>query len=188
MPTKIEKDCRHRPRDHRPRVGRHQGAEHAAAELVALDLLRHHRLRGRLSVLYPSWPWLSGYTRGLLGCSTAREPRPRSSTPRAGARADVRRPHAVRRRSAEIAPDPELLRLSRWPAAASAFADNCAQLPRRGRRRARRAASRAWSTTTGCGAAASTRSTHHRSIGVRNGDRRRRARHRDAALPAPTGC
>ena len=117
-------------------------------------------------VLYPSWPWLNGHTNGLLGYSSRAE-LTQSLDDQAKSRGRVRRPHP--RRLA-----------GRHPQGSRAVQLRPGRRPRRPSRRIAcsamaRAAPAATafpisSTTTGCGAAASTRSTRTIQHGIRNAD------------------
>ena len=157
MSTEQARDRRrHRRRDHRPRVGRHQGAEQAAAAAGGCWTF-YATIVWAIGywIVYPAWPTLTGYTKG---CSaTASAPwSPTRSRPRAGrarpvsrqARSDAARPRSSR--------DPDLLRFA-MAGGAAAFQTNCAPATAAARRAS--PAIPTSTTTTGCGAAASRRST-----------------------------
>ena len=178
-------------------MGRHRGAQHAAAALVAVDLLRHDRLRDRLRrSLYPAWPLVHSATRRACSAIRAaasvderdgRAPRPRRR------RCSTRSPRC---RSSEIADDPELMRFA-GRRRARGLPGQLRPVPRLGRGRLARAIPTS-TTTTGCGAAPSTRSSTTITHGVRYAGRsptraRRRCRpsarrHPDAGRRSPTSA
>ena len=155
-----------RARNHRPRMGRHQGAEHATADLVGLHLLRHHRLRHRLlralsvvAVDKRPHAWLVGLHRPRRAhpgaCRAGQGARlVRRSHPRRVARRDRQGSRAAGlrhgRRPLGVPDQLHASAMARAAPAARAFPT--------------------WSTTTGCGVAASTRSSRRSRHGIRNSD------------------
>ena len=156
MAEQGEKDAVDRRRHDRPRVGRHPRARQPAAALVGATLSTPASPDRRgLWVLYPSWPWGTGYLGGLLRYNERVEfeqRRPRPGRRRRSGWTGSPRPTRPRSQA-----DPELLPVRAWPAARS-LQDQLRSLPWRWVVPAR-ASSRPWPTTTGSGAARSSRSS-----------------------------
>ncbi len=54
-------------------MGRDQGAELAAAEVVALHLLRTIVWSVGYWIVYPSWPLVTNYTKGVFGYASRQD-------------------------------------------------------------------------------------------------------------------